>query len=237
MDRLGFESYLKNNKNFKKNTIQNHLTRVSKIDSCYKIDLSTFVAQINLANKFVYTKRDLLNNKPFKNKIVFEGDPCTINSSYKNSLLEYYKFYNSKIHSPAKFTGTKEEFENLMWPILTNLIRQLTAPYKKSIEHECELCKKKGSIQAAHQHKPKYTYGKERVEIVYDIIDRNYPSNNGVYSFDINDFLFLFIKEHMNINKTFFFLCPSCHNRYDDDKNRISRQDISKIKSTHNSNF
>lgn len=238
MDKIGFRKYLKDSTTLSDETIDNYVAYVATINEKHPVDLSGFAEQIKLVNKFVYTKKDEINNAKSKNKVEIKGNLRTNNAKLKGCLLKYYEFYNLTNHGQATFTGTEIEFEKLLRPEFAKLVQDITRPYKKSIDSQCECCGKIAELQAAHQHKKCFNDSKKvRQDIVYKIIRDNYQSTNGVYTFDIYDFIFKYVKEHMNINKTFFFLCPSCHNRYDDDKNRMSKQDISKIKSTHNSNF
>ena len=111
----------------------------------------------------------------------------------------------------ARFIGTIEEYEKFIGPRIRNKVNTLTIKERKKREGICEFCKKNTELQSAHKR------GKERKTLIFEVLKKY---DKGIY-FDVD--LIKCENEIVNLHKpveqVFFFLCPDCHRKYDNNEN------------------
>ncbi len=108
----------------------------------------------------------------------------------------------------AIFNGDKEEFKKFFGGYCRNKVLAITRSERQRYNNKCACCGNTAELQAAHHR------GFERIKVIELILDEKFKSDN-TYSVDLNEFEQLFIDRHLPISRHFFFLCPSCHKKYD----------------------
>ena len=116
----------------------------------------------------------------------------------------------------AEFVGTKKEFNRFFGPHLRNVVQHLTRKYRRDIG-KCEHCGTDQKLESAHIN------GKERIQIIDDILKQYYSVNN--YRVNLIEFESKFKKEHENLSEVILILCSECHSIYDN-KNLKSQKYI-----------
>ena len=109
----------------------------------------------------------------------------------------------------AEIICSLEEFYNIIGPKVRNDVQSVTKQKKKELHSTCQHCNNEvKELDAAHKH------GSSRKDIIESVLAK-YKSEEGKYHIqDLNKVLDI-IKEHHKSNDVFFFLCKSCHQKYD----------------------
>ena len=114
----------------------------------------------------------------------------------------------------AEIICSFEEFCNIIGPKVRNDVASVTKQKKKKLYLTCQHCNNKvGELEAAHKH------GSSRNDIIESVLAK-YKSEEGKYNIqDLNKVLNI-IKEYHKSNDVFFFLCKSCHHKYDNEDSK-----------------
>ena len=122
----------------------------------------------------------------------------------------------------AKFEGSFDEFKKYFGGYCRNKVNQITNPYKLQQNKKCLYCNKITELDAAH------IKGFERITIMEKILNDNFKIMQNTYFVDLQKFEELFIKAHQPINEHFYFLCHSCHLKYDKGEISLDNSFLSK---------
>ena len=121
----------------------------------------------------------------------------------------------------SQFIGTKEDFIKYIGGYCRNKVNSITRNERLLHNKTCEHCGRTNiELESAH------ISGQERNIIIVNILETFFKVNDNYYNVDLNKFEQLFIDEQTPINEHFLFLCRSCHNQYDSNFNKLSKQSI-----------
>ncbi|MDR2748332.1 MAG: hypothetical protein LBB10_00300 [Bifidobacteriaceae bacterium] len=125
----------------------------------------------------------------------------------------------------AQFVGTFKEFNEYIGPYCRSKVNYITRKERKKHNEICEHCGKKSELESAHKK------GFERKDIVKSL----FKKLNENKTINLEKFKRDFIDIHKPISKHFFFLCNSCHGKYDakPKKTTGSTKIPTKIRKTH----
>ena len=114
----------------------------------------------------------------------------------------------------AEIICSFEEFCNIIGPKVRNDVASVTKRKKEKLYLTCQHCNNKvAELEAAHKH------GSSRNDIIESVLAK-YKSEEGKYNIqDLNKVLNI-IKEYHKSNDVFFFLCKSCHHKYDNEDSK-----------------
>ena len=119
----------------------------------------------------------------------------------------------------AIFIGSKAEFKRYFDGYLKQMVASMTKEYKGEIKKKCQFCdEEKTELDAAH------IKGKERATIIFNILDEKFKVNEDEYKVDIEEFSRIFKSKHIPIDENFYFLCKTCHRKYDN--NEIKEEEM-----------
>ena len=110
----------------------------------------------------------------------------------------------------ARFIGTTKDYENYLGPRIKNKINNITQKVRVSRNKKCEFCSEIGVLESAHIH------GKERKTIIRQVLSKY--SNGNYYDIDLAKIEMEILELHKPIESVFYFLCRSCHIKYDNQK-------------------
>jgi hypothetical protein len=118
----------------------------------------------------------------------------------------------------AQFSGTLEEFHNIVGPKVRNDVATVTKQRKNQLQLVCQHCSNKvNELDAAHKH------DSSRKDIIENIL-QEFKIEEGKYLIQNLQDVLDKIKNYHKSNDVFFFLCKKCHRKYDDmDTNGISK--------------
>ena len=108
----------------------------------------------------------------------------------------------------AQFVGTVQEFHHFIGPKLRNAVNGITRIHRSQQNGICATCESKAELHSAHIH------GRERREIIEWEL-KHFMDEHGIVSCNIQDVEFKILEAHLPIERTFKFLCQTCHVRYD----------------------
>ncbi len=108
----------------------------------------------------------------------------------------------------AFFEGRIQEFHHFIGPRIRNKINTKTKKIRDSKNGICEDCGNKKELESAHIH------GKDRRAIIEDVLSGHII--DGLVKVELLEIENEIIERHHPIDKTFKFLCKSCHTKYDE---------------------
>ncbi len=109
----------------------------------------------------------------------------------------------------ASFTGELQDFYDIVLPKIRNSIASMTKKKKIELGYLCQHCNQKNELDSAHKE------GRTLRDIVKNVLE-HYKSENDMYVVPDLYQLILKIKgEHIPIENNFWFLCKTCHRKYD----------------------
>ena len=104
------------------------------------------------------------------------------------------------------YKGTYDDFYTIISPLLRNTVQKsIAGRYKKQI-NQCEFCKTKENLEAAHKK------GFERKQLAKKAYKKVVNKDTSI---NINVFKEEFKRLHHPVEDVFFILCRKCHKEYD----------------------
>lgn len=209
-----FRAFLED-KGISKNAIDSKISRVNRIKKEYDIELEYLNDKCEeLLDSLTYSASDAKKGIFPDSKIIIRGNYITGFASLKLALKDYIEYLDSVtvVKKPKTtkcfYEGNLKDFIGYVGPKCRNVIQSFTKS-KRTATAYCECCGAKKTLQAAHVN------GKERNDIIEDILEKSYKVSADHYRVDLDEFIEKFKDAHTPLEDAFYFLCASCHNEYD----------------------
>ena len=210
----GFKKFLLS-KGIGKDTVSSKCARINRIKSEYDIELEYSNDRCEeLIESLTYTAADAKRGLLPDSRITIRGNYVTGLASLRTALKDYIEYLDSIVVVKKKkstkcfFEGDSKDFVSYIGPKCRNAIQALTKS-ARAATGACECCGAKKTLQAAHQN------GKERNDIIKEILERKYKISSDYYKVDLDEFIDEFKKSHLPLDDAFYFLCGDCHKEYD----------------------
>jgi len=108
------------------------------------------------------------------------------------------------------FEGGIQDLHNIIGPKIRFDITNITRKKKRELGYVCQKCNKKSdALDAAHRH------GYEIIHFIEQILDKYTTKSTKSEIPDLQTVIDEIINAHYPLEKSFLFLCKSCHNKYD----------------------
>lgn len=257
MNREGFKRWLIKEKALKDSTASSRVSNVGRIDNEYDLD-DAYAADnlFGLMTIFENAIREAKEGLAPNIDIEINGDYCSGLSTLKNALALYAEYMRSNPicehevdNKPIKemrkvvqipeednegeeesgpfFIGDIKAFKKYIAAGYRNQVNYWAKPEREKLHGRCECCGQRSELQSAHRE------GMEFRDIIIRILENKYKIKDNYYKVDLANFEIEFKEAHTPIRDVFFFLCESCHNKYDKSK-EITTEQLENIRITHN---
>ena len=109
----------------------------------------------------------------------------------------------------VRFIGSFQDFSRYVGPFCKNYVNSITRAERNRHHGICEYCGAKATLDSAHKD------GEERPMIIKKILDKHYKIGDNYYDVDVEEFEKQFKAAHLPVENHIFFLCKTCHGKYD----------------------
>lgn len=109
----------------------------------------------------------------------------------------------------VRFVGSFQDFSRYIGPFCKNYVNSITRAERNRHKGICEYCGAKAILDSAHKD------GEERPMIIKKILETHYKIGNNYYDVDVKAFEEIFKAAHLPVKDHIFFLCKTCHGKYD----------------------
>ena len=201
-----------------KNTVDSINSRINRIKKVYSLEYEfekDYCA--SLLKDFNCSADDLSNGITPNVDIDINGDYITGLRSLRNALVLFVKYLTAtqsianqsdNLHNICNIECSFRLFNKFVGPMLCKKVQTMTKASRKKIGI-CECCRQKKNLDAAHKRHL------SRLDIIKKILDENYCIGPDLYKVDLVEFEKKFVDMHKPFEDTFYFLCRSCHDKYD----------------------
>lgn len=213
-------------------TVDSICSRINRIKEEYLIEYEFERDQCaSILDAFNYTSDDAKNGILPKVDISIKGDYIIGLRSLRRALILFVEYLkdggqltqnNSNTSAECIFEGSFSLFNRFTGPTWCKKVQQITKPLRKRAS-VCECCLQKRELDAAHKRHL------DRLTIIKRILDDNYMISPDRYRVNLLEFEQKFVDAHKPFEDTFYFMCKSCHTKYDSDDSEESNKILESI--------